>query len=397
MAKQHTTPFPYFGGKRTIAAAVWQHLGRPKQYIEPFCGGAAVLLAAPAPASLEVIGDQNFYIANFWRCIKYQPDAVYEWQDYPVSHVDIDARHRWLTEPARTLALRNQLSDAAWPGDPKIAGWWVWGQCCWIGDGWCEAGKAGGVGGQGLGVGEEGIGGRKKAHNAKPNGKRPDLTRRGGVVGEADRVGDDRSPHITTPGMGIQAPTAGVANGQKPLVRNGGRGVQSKVIHTTDGGRGVQCRIPRSAERGVGPQAIVRVGGVQAWFQTLADRLARVRIIHGDWTRCLNHHYGAEQTAIFFDPPYKGYEALYGKHGANRLKANGEPLIADAVAAWCLSDEAAGLRIALCGHLGDYDLPGWEVMPWSRRANTYGSKKTKDAEAIWFSPACLGALQTGLF
>lgn len=40
-------PFPYFGGKRSVAADVWKRLGRPTQYIEPFCGSAAMLLAAP--------------------------------------------------------------------------------------------------------------------------------------------------------------------------------------------------------------------------------------------------------------------------------------------------------------------------------------------------------------
>ena len=52
-------PFPYFGGKRTIAPDVWARLGRPTQYIEPFCGSAAMLLAAPEPASLEVVNDFN--------------------------------------------------------------------------------------------------------------------------------------------------------------------------------------------------------------------------------------------------------------------------------------------------------------------------------------------------
>src|SRR6185369_2539675 len=89
-------PFPYFGGKRSVTAEVWEHLGSPLQYIEPFCGSAVMLLAAPSIASLEVIGDQNFYVANFWRCIKFQPERTYEWQDYPVSHVDLAARHRWL-------------------------------------------------------------------------------------------------------------------------------------------------------------------------------------------------------------------------------------------------------------------------------------------------------------
>jgi len=130
------SPFPYFGGKRSVATEVWTRLGAPKQYIEPFCGSAAVLLAAPQPASLEVINDASGFIANFWRAVKYQPAAVAEWADYPVSHIDLGARHRWLMEQRAVLA--DALHDADWPGDAKIAGWWLWGQCSWIGSGWCD-------------------------------------------------------------------------------------------------------------------------------------------------------------------------------------------------------------------------------------------------------------------
>jgi len=57
------SPFPYFGGKRTVAAAVWARLGSPAQYIEPFCGSLAVLLACPRPAALEVVCDGSGFIA----------------------------------------------------------------------------------------------------------------------------------------------------------------------------------------------------------------------------------------------------------------------------------------------------------------------------------------------
>ena len=30
------------------------------------------------------------------------------------------------------------ISDPDWPGDAKVAGWFLWGQCAWIGSGWCE-------------------------------------------------------------------------------------------------------------------------------------------------------------------------------------------------------------------------------------------------------------------
>lgn len=55
--------------------------------------------------------------------------------------------------------------------------------------------------------------------------------------------------------------------------------------------------------------------------------------------------------------------------------------------AWCREHPA--LRVALCGHDGDYDLPGWTLHRWERKRLTYSGAGTKDSEAIWFSPACL--------
>src|SRR5688572_1711072 len=107
-------PYPYFGGKRDALSIVWDRLGRPKQYIEPFCGSAAMLLGAPATASLEVIGDVNGFIANFWRCVRHQPENVAYWADYPVSHIDQCARHSWLI--AQRKRLETELMDCDWPG-----------------------------------------------------------------------------------------------------------------------------------------------------------------------------------------------------------------------------------------------------------------------------------------
>jgi len=119
------------------------------------------------------------------------------------------------------------------------------------------------------------------------------------------------------------------------------------------------------------------------WLRRLADRLERVRIVHGSWDRCLNHHYGDTDAAVFLDPPYRGFEDLYGKVGA----------VADEVEAW--ARENAGLRVALCGHAGDYpSLAAWEIVNWSRGRLTYSGGKTTELEAVWFSPACLRPVET---
>ena len=130
-------PFPWFGGKRKVAAHVWSRLGVVTNYVEPFFGSGAVLLGRPGPISgSETINDLDGYVANFWRATKLAPDAVAEHADNPVNENDLHARHAWLVQQRETL--RAQLEGDPEFFDAKIAGWWVWGICCWIGSGFCS-------------------------------------------------------------------------------------------------------------------------------------------------------------------------------------------------------------------------------------------------------------------
>ena len=52
-AQQLQAPFPYFGGKRRAASIIWDALGDPGGYVEPFAGSAAVL-------QLSVDADEAF-------------------------------------------------------------------------------------------------------------------------------------------------------------------------------------------------------------------------------------------------------------------------------------------------------------------------------------------------
>ena len=355
-------PFPYFGGKRSLAEDIWRRFGSPSQYIEPFCGSAAVLLAAPRPCSLEVVNDASGFIANFWRAVKHQAGIVAEWADYPVSHIDLGARHRWLMEQRERVGA--ELHNPDWPGDAKVAGWWLWGQCSWIGSGWCEWDKEGQV---------------------------PHVSSAGTGVQAIGKI-----PHVGDAGTGVQA------IGKVPHTSSAGAGVQAigKIPHIGDAGTGVQAigKVPQINDRGRGYQSssgmgtegeLLTSGGrtAQRWLRKLADRLERVRLVHGDWSRCLNNNFGGDDTAVFLDPPYRAYEAVYG-----RVKP-----VADAVADWARDN--AHLRVAICGYRGDYDLPGWDAVDWSRKRTTYGSSKTTDKECVWYSPACLPVVrdQIGLF
>jgi site-specific DNA-adenine methylase len=129
-------PFPWFGGKSRAADLIWSRLGNVANYIEPFAGSLAVMLARPTPPQTETVNDADRYIANFWRAVQHDPEAVAVAADWPVNETDLESRHLWLiTEGKTQLAALMATPDGYCP---KIAGWWAWGQCAWIGSGWCS-------------------------------------------------------------------------------------------------------------------------------------------------------------------------------------------------------------------------------------------------------------------
>jgi DNA adenine methylase len=119
-------PFPYFGGKSSVADIVWRHFGNPKMYVEPFCGSAAILLARPGvpPFHKEIINDFDGNVANFWRAMKYDPNGVADVADWPTNHIDLMARKRYVLKEYDSM--REKLIADPEYCDPKIAGYWVW-------------------------------------------------------------------------------------------------------------------------------------------------------------------------------------------------------------------------------------------------------------------------------
>ena len=135
MSEQLAAPFPYFGGKRRAAPLVWNELGDPAGYVEPFAGSAAVLLGRPAfrGRRTETINDADGWLINAWRAIRLSPDDVAAHVAGPVSEIDYHARLAWLQE-------RRGADLVAWlEGDPehhdaKAAAWWLYVVACGIGD-----------------------------------------------------------------------------------------------------------------------------------------------------------------------------------------------------------------------------------------------------------------------
>ena len=131
-----TAPFPYFGGKSLACAQVWAAFGEVKNYVEPFCGSAAMLLGAPDGKRVETINDADGFVANFWRSVSKDDAAVAEALDWPVNEADLFARHIWLVQQSEGLLARLHADPDYY--DARIAGWWAWGACSWIGRGWCS-------------------------------------------------------------------------------------------------------------------------------------------------------------------------------------------------------------------------------------------------------------------
>jgi site-specific DNA-adenine methylase len=129
-------PFPYFGGKSRVSHLVWDRFGEVANYVEPFFGSGAVLLGRPHEPGTETINDLDCMVANFWRALQHDPDAVAFHADNPVNEADQHARHLWLVSQAE---FRERIKTEPEFFDAKIAGWWVWGQSIWIGSGWCSA------------------------------------------------------------------------------------------------------------------------------------------------------------------------------------------------------------------------------------------------------------------
>jgi len=177
-------PFPWFGGKSTVATEIWLRFGYVRNYIEPFFGSGAVLLARPTPfEGVETINDKDRFVANFWRAVHFDSDAVTAWCDWPVNETDLESRHYWLITDG-TKRLESILGDPL-GFDAQIAGWWCWGICSWIGSGWCA-------------------------------GKGP-WQWTGEAWAKRDGAGVNRQlPHLGNAGMGI--------NRQRPHLGNAGRG-----------------------------------------------------------------------------------------------------------------------------------------------------------------------------
>jgi hypothetical protein len=310
------------------------------------------LLGRPHVGGNEIINDLDCYVANAWRAIQLDHEAVAEYCDWPVNEAELHARHTWLHG---RLEFRERMKTDPDYYDARIAGYWVWGLSCWIGDNFCRPRKQESVshltGGQGVA--------RQVPH----------LT---GGKGVARKV-----PHLTG-GKGDRGVNAlSIRTEQKrPVLENRGINCQTRKLPQIGGGH---CNTGRSKQG----------QNLLDWFDALSTRLRFVKVCCGDWTRVVTKAatYGGGLCGVFLDPPYdaEGHDDVYG----DMSRGPSTP-----VREWAIANgDNPLLRIALCGYEGEHAMPdSWDCVAW-KATGGYGNQSDDNAnrhrERIWFSPHCL--------
>lgn len=332
------SPFPWFGGKSKVADIVWERFGDVPNYCEPFAGSLAVLLGRPHAARVETVNDKDAYLANFWRALQADPEAVAHHADWPVNEADLRSRHLWLVIEGKPI-VDKLMSDPDFY-DVKIAGWWVWGLSQHIGGEWCTDQRA-----------------KQK--------RMPDMT----------------------PGKGVHRPAI---HAKRPRLGSGGTGIHRTVWHS----------VPHLSGGGMGIKR-TGVSNLQNYLLDLAERLRRVRVCCGDWSRIVKPSATIQigLTGILLDPPYSNEAdrdmGIYFEDCGT---------VAHKVREWAIANgDNPLLRIALCGYEGEHNLPPtWDVFKWESSGG-YSSlgksngKVNRKKERIWFSPHCLKRPQLSLF
>lgn len=316
-------PFPYFGGKRNAAPAVWEALGDVGGYIEPFAGSAAVLLGRPPfeGPRVETINDADGLLINAWRAIKHDPEGVIEAGFGPVSEIDYHARSSWLAR-WRTSDPVSWLEGDPERYDTRAAGWWLYSAACSFG--------------------------------------------KGMRVGGPWHVVDDRLVKTEHSDAGITRQIPDIGGTFKGFLRN-----QPEHYGDTYAARATE------------------------YLRQLQERLMRVRITAGDWTRplapsVLALSVGPGTVGVFLDPPYVSTsEDIYAVSVDSRVPTD--------VLEWCKSADPK-LRVVLAGYDDDND----ELLEigWRKKESIGGqgsgwSKNPKNGrrERLWMSPSCINREQ----
>jgi hypothetical protein len=359
LRKYLKAPFPYFGGKSAIADKVWEYFWDIKHYIEPFCGSIAVLLKNPkcGEGLVETVNDKDGNIANVWRSIQKDPDKVAYYCDYPVNHIDLEARRRYLIKHYDSL-VEKMLDDPDYY-DAQIAGYYIWAMSCSIGGDLAER-----------------LGKNKRNSPATERN-----TSAGGL------------PHISHRGRGVHAKSDLYTELlEKEQAATGG------IPHLTDRGRGVHATLslPEVESDLVNSKDLLSRPynqKIYVWLRLLAERLRYVRVVCGEWHRVCGGNWQDKlgNVGIFFDPPYSYEDRDDGLYHIDSKK------VAHDVRKWCIErGSIPTYRIILAGYAPEHEellKYGWSTYTYSVNGGYSNQAKkqknnNKHLETLFISPHC---------
>ena len=305
---------------------------------------------------------------------------------------DLHARHKWLVLSGAAAEFRAKMRSDPDYFDARVAGWWCWGLCCWIGSGWCSIGAEWQ---QIPDSDDSGIYGKIKGQDAR----KPRIDGGEGQYGHGVHAKGHSScaevsqlPRMTNDVSLIKGPLME----KRPVCateRGEGKGVNQihrpQLGDAYSRGRGVNG----NDEAGTCEQ---RRRWLCDWFSRLRDRLRTVRVCCGDWLRVCDSDSVTTRlgvTGIFFDPPYSAEAGrdmnIYGVDCGK---------VAHDVRAYCLERGVNPMmRMVLAGYAGEgheeLERAGWEVIEW-KSPGGYGNRSAKGKanakkERLWISPHCV--------
>ena len=124
----------------------------------------------------------------------------------------------------------------------------------------------------------------------------------------------------------------------------------------------------------------------RAWFDSICDRISRIQILCGDWTRCITASALVTSVfpaiGVFLDPPYGVGNVHYDDNSGTAAKDVWE---------WAIENgNNPRLRIVVAGYDDGRELPkGWTVIGysgWSGYQNKENENRSR--ECFWCSPHC---------
>lgn len=117
----------YHGAKWRLAPWILAHLPEHYCYVEPFGGGAGVLLQKQ-PSSIEVYNDLNGAVVNFFRVLRDQPDSLIRAIELtPFSRAEFDEAHEPTADP---LEAARRFYVLSWQGHGAPTADWNTGWRC---------------------------------------------------------------------------------------------------------------------------------------------------------------------------------------------------------------------------------------------------------------------------